>query len=129
MFNFFSAKNIFLKKFNNTFFYVSNSLTFFSFKIIVNGRIFKFVKRRTFFKFNLPVVNRPFCFFGQTLVFKKQKTKTLLLICFSLKKKAFLWKYLMSIKKPSIFSKRGFHLFKKILFKKKGKITTYITNK
>ena len=40
-----------------------------------------------------------------------------------------LLRFLFSVKTPSIFNKRGFNIFNRVYYKKRGKVTTYVTNK
>lgn len=37
--------------------------------------------------------------------------------------------FLFSVKKPSIFNKRGFNILNRLYYKKRGKVTSYVTNK
>lgn len=99
------------------------------FIINVTGRIFRWVKYETYMEFVLPVSNKPFLFLNLNYFVKSLKNKLTFFIIPGMYSNYQLVKILYGIKKPSIFNKRGFRINNKIFYKKKGKITTYITNK
>lgn len=115
---------------NSSLIYNFLKLNFFSISITVTGRIFRWLKGKYFMKFILPVSNKPALFFKNAYtVIPNPNSEFSNFIWFS--KESFLTiKHLFfKIKKPSIFNKRGFHILNKIIYKKRGKVTSYITNK
>lgn len=79
--------------------------------------------------FILPIVNKPYMFFKSNyFVFTDKLTIPLYIFKTSLNNYQII-RQLLKIRKPSIFNKRGFRILNKIFYKKKGKITTYVTNK
>lgn len=94
----------------------------------VTGRIFRWVKGRYYMKFILPVSNKPSMFLKTHYVALPSANYTTF-IWFSDTSKHFFLKNLIKIKKPSIFNNRGFHILNKVLYKKRGKVTSYVTNK
>lgn len=123
-------KKITIIKFNN-YIWLKNTLKFkFNFFIInVVGRIFKWVKYSTYMHFLIPLSNKPYFFIKNNYYVYTSKTITPIYIFQTLVNNYNIIKKLLKIKKPSIFNKRGFRVSNRILYKKKGKITTYVTNK
>ena len=80
-------------------------------------------------EFVLPVHAKPILFFNKPLIYFKLKNGKIFFILNTQINYNYILKKLIEIKKPSIFNKRGFTITNKIHYKKKGKITSYITNK
>lgn len=80
-------------------------------------------------QFLLPISNKPFLIFNNDYFVIAKKNKPIFYITISYISNFQIIKKLHCIKKPSIFNKRGFRTFNRLFYKKKGKITTYITNK
>lgn len=97
--------------------------------INVIGRIFKWFKYSTYIKFILPLTNKPHLFINLTYQMLPLKTGLNYFILTHLKPYTLFLKYILSLRNPSIFNKRGYRVYNRIIYKKKGKITTYITNK
>lgn len=79
--------------------------------------------------FVLPLVNKPYLFFKNDYFVLSDKLIVPIFIFKTYTNNYQLVRTLFKIRKPSIFNKRGFRILNKIFYKKKGKITTYITNK
>jgi hypothetical protein len=79
--------------------------------------------------FLIPLSNKPYFFIKNNYYVYTSKTITPIYIFQTLVNNYNIIKKLLKIKKPSIFNKRGFRVSNRILYKKKGKITTYVTNK
>jgi hypothetical protein len=79
--------------------------------------------------FILPLVNKPYLFFKDDYFVLSDKLTVPIFIFKTHITNYQLIKILFKIRKPSIFNKRGFRVLNKIFYKKKGKITTYVTNK
>lgn len=96
--------------------------------MIITGRIFRWIKGRYYMKFILPVSNKPSLFLNNRYVAVPYGELTNFL-WFTTANNNYIHKTLFKIKKPSIFNKRGFHILNKIVYKKRGKVTSYVTNK
>ena len=124
-----------LKKFN--YLYVNNYIiqnVFFKkkiwfFFIFLTGRIFRWVRLNYFIKLLLPDSNKPHLFFKKPTFFVQAKNKPEFIILPVFFNNKHILKMLTNIRKQSIFNKRGFRIYNRIFYKKRGKITTYITNK
>lgn len=102
-------------------------IRFFSINVI--GRIFRWVKYSEYMEFILPVHAKPTIYMNSSYLAYFLKNGKIFYIFNSLKQHAPLLKFLLKIKKPSIFNKRGLLIYNRIQYRKKGKITSYITNK
>lgn len=99
------------------------------FVINVVGRIFKWFKYTSYVKFILPTTKKPYLFINTDYYMLSLKSGLNYLIITHFKPYTLFLKYILSLKNPSIFNKRGYRIYNRIIYKKKGKITTYITNK
>lgn len=102
-------------------------LIFFSINVI--GRIFKWLRYLNVMEFILPVYAKPVMFFNTNTVNFFLKNGKIFLILNSQVNYSYILQKLFYVKKPSIFNKRGLNIYNRIYYKKKGKITSYITNK
>lgn len=114
---------------NNIIFWNFINKNIWYFVINVVGRIFKWFKYSTYIKFILPLTNKPHLFINLTYQMLPLKTGLNYFILTHLKPYTLFLKYILSLRNPSIFNKRGYRVYNRIIYKKKGKITTYITNK
>lgn len=115
--------------------YKQNSIIYNIFKInykfismTITGRIFRWIKGKYYMRFILPVSNKPSLFLKNNYISVPFGEFTNF-IWFTTTNNNFLHNKLFKIKKPSIFNRRGFHILNKILYKKRGKVTSYVTNK
>ena len=99
------------------------------FSINVIGRIFKWIRYATLMQFILPVHRKPQVFFNTNYLAFFLKNGKIFYIFNDQVPYTLILKFLFKIKKPSIFNKRGFTVLQRLYYKKKGKITSYITNK
>lgn len=108
-------------------FFLKKKIWFFF--IFLTGRIFRWVRVNYFIKLLLPDSNKPHLFFKAPTFFVQAKNKPEFIILPVFFNERHILKMLTNIRKQSIFNKRGFRIYNRIFYKKRGKITTYVTNK
>lgn len=116
----------FNKNYNFYFFLKKHKLWFFVINVI--GRIFLWVKKNYYMQFTLSISTKPLLFYNTELIAILDKKK-----CFFINTNQISYNTILTqlykINKPSIFNKRGFIIKTKVCYKKKGKISSYVTNK
>lgn len=99
------------------------------FSINVIGRIFRWVRYQNYMKFILPVQVKPIVYVkGSHVAYFLKNGKIFYIFNDSVTYNLIL-RFLFSVKKPSIFNKRGFNILNRLYYKKRGKVTSYVTNK
>lgn len=124
MLNFVKKNFIFYKKnlILNKFYYFFTKIS-----MVINGRIFRWIKKNYYMKFILPMSNKPYLFFNKSYILINKQMFFDFIIINAVSKQYF--NYFSKIQKPSLFNNRGLKIFNKFIYKKRGKISAYITNK
>lgn len=99
------------------------------FSINVIGRIFRWVRYNRHMEFILPVHAKPTIYINESHLAYFLRNGKIFYIFNSDTKYGLVLKFLFSVKKPSIFNKRGFNILNRLYYKKRGKVTSYVTNK
>lgn len=107
--------------------FIKHKIWFLSINVI--GRIFRWIKYSTYMEFILPVHAKPTLFLNTNMLAYFLKNGKIFYIFNTQTDYKIILSLLFRIKKPSIFNKRGFNIFNRFYYKKKGKVTSYITNK
>lgn len=124
MFKFYiNNKKMCLYKYNN--YYISDKKFFYFITFNITGRIFKWTNNFYYNKFLLPMHNKPHLFI-KNVYFIKKNLPTYLFFDVQLKNYT---NYLLNLKNTSLYYKRGYFIYNRIIYKKKGKTSSYITNK
>lgn len=121
-------KEIFLLSIKKSIIFKNKYLFFKKISLTVNGRIFRWIKKYFYMKFILPMSNKPDLFLNKNYLFLNKQEWIDYIFINSIYSKN-LNVYLKKIQKPSLFNIRGFRLFNRIILKKKGKVSSYVTNK
>lgn len=99
------------------------------FSINVIGRIFRWVRYQNYMQFILPVHAKPTVYLLKPYVAFFLKSGKIFYIFADGTLYGSILRFLFSVKRPSIFNKRGFNILNRIYYKKRGKVTSYVTNK